>query len=44
MAKPTGRKVSLSTSLSPKIGSKMDTAMEAGGYASQGDCFLFYFR
>jgi Arc/MetJ-type ribon-helix-helix transcriptional regulator len=37
MAQPMRRKISLSTSLSPKIGTKIDNAMEAGGYASQSD-------
>lgn len=37
MAQPMRRKVSLSTSISPKIGQRIDSAMDEGGYASQSD-------
>ena len=37
MARTVGRKVSLSTSISPKIGKKIDNAMDGGDYASQSD-------
>lgn len=37
MAQPIRRKISLSTSLSPKIGKMIDNAMEGDDYASQSD-------
>lgn len=37
MGKPIRRKVSISTSMSPKIGQKLDSAMATGDYSSQSD-------